>query len=112
MEFNFDITSLLPYIMILLAGGSLFFFRGNIKGKILKAVHKLKQKQGHNKLASIQTEQVGIEANLKKLKNLPVETQKKIRDEIDISAVKIQKILEEDNISVIDENADKNWNNL
>lgn len=112
MDFSFDISSLLPIILIALAGGSLFFFGGNVKEKILKAVHKLKQKQGQEKLDSIRTKQVKVEAKLVNLKKVPIKTQKKIREEIDKSAERIEKILEEDDIVLIDENADKDWGNL
>lgn len=111
---NVSIGSVLA-LLVLLFGGGMVIFRGKISanGKVRSALNVLFNSFSKKKLDSVEHEQVKVQAKIDANKKLDADIQKKIRDEIDNSAKKIQDILDsKPTVKNVDSTADEGWEKL
>lgn len=101
--------------IVLLFGGGMLVYHNKISanGKVRSALNALFDSFSKKKLDSVEHEQVKVQAKIDVNKKLDADIQKKIRDEIDNSAKKIQDILDsKPTVKNVDSTADKDWEKL
>ena len=110
---DFNLESILPFVFILLAGGTVAFFnKEKLKSKIKEALHKYKNKETENELKSLNEKKVQVRANIAKLESEDKNKQILIRHKLDTTAKEIQTILDEKNPEKIQNELNENWNDL
>ena len=108
-------SSLITTLIVFLFGGGMILWKSKLSGaiKVRDIFNSIYKKYTNKKINDIEDNEIKIEAKIKKTDQVTVETQAKIKNELENTAKKIQVMIDSNNTTVtIDASADKDWGKL
>ena len=108
-------STVITTLIIFIFGGGMILFKSKLAtaSKVREIFNSIYTKYTNKKINDIEDNEIKIEAKIKKTDQVTVETQAKIKNELENTAKKIQVMIDSNNTtSTVDASADKDWGKL